>query len=186
MNLKTNGYIVQRANANTYHGVEGDNWYLNYESNNQKFEQYFNEHIDKSWCDELFVDCCTDLDYLESYISESRKLNIPCRIILCETERENPRVVFQGESKVLGYDYAYAGGSYYSCIYNDIFFKRIPELSDFSLNENGLISTQEEIKKFITRREELEKTMHEQFEEGDFVIYKLSEVIKLRKQSTET
>lgn len=180
MKLKANGYIVQRATTNTYHGVEGDNWYLNYESDNQEFESYFDEYIDMSWCDEQFVDCCTDLNYLESYISESKKLNIPYRIILCETERDNPSIVVQGEAKLLGYDYAYSGGSYYSSVYNDIFFQRIPELGNFLLNENGLFSTEEELRKFITRREELKITMQDQFEEGDFIIYRLSEVIKLR------
>lgn len=47
----------------------------------------------------------------------------------------------------LGFDYAYPGGSYYSCVFNDI--GRIPELKDMSLNEFGLLSSIEEVKKII-------------------------------------
>ena len=44
----------------------------------------------------------------------------------------------------MGYDYAYQGGSYYSCVNNDIVLKRINEFKNIELNEFGLFIYQEE------------------------------------------
>lgn len=41
-----------------------------------------------------------------------------------------------------GYDYAYQGGSYYSCVNNDIVSKRINEFKNIELNEFGLFDNE--------------------------------------------
>ena len=40
-NLYDNGYIIQRATSSKYHGIDGDNWYLNYCSGNPYFEEFY-------------------------------------------------------------------------------------------------------------------------------------------------
>ena len=78
---------------------------------------------------------------------------------------------------VLGYDVAYSGGSYYSCVLNDVVSGRIPEFQNVRLNENGLFSSYEEAEAFLKQREEQEKATTEYiFEKGDYVIYRLTEV----------
>ena len=77
----------------------------------------------------------------------------------------------------MGFDVAYSGGSYYSCVLNDIVSGRIPEFQSVRLNENGLLSSYEEAELFLRQREELEKATTEYiFEKGDYVIYRLTEV----------
>lgn len=39
-NLYENGYIFQRVTSSFYRGVDGDNWYLNYCSDNSYFEEF--------------------------------------------------------------------------------------------------------------------------------------------------
>lgn len=179
INFKVNGYIVQKDQKEYYRGIDGDNWYLNYCSNNLYYEKYHENYIDKAWQDELHVDCCYEDKYIKSYIQESEKLGIKYRILLCLTDKEEPQIsekmVKQGI--FLGYDYAYSGGSYYSSIRNDIVSKRIEDFIRFNLNHNGLFDTLEETKEFILFRSELNKMSSKYIlEDGDFVIYKLYEL----------
>ena len=173
--LKENGYIVQRVSESGYRGIDGDNWYLNYCSEDTYFANFHATNIDNS-----FVECCTDVEYLQRYMEESKKLGISFRILLCSTRRPEPAL---GEKQVghadnvLGFDVAYSGGSYYSCVLNDVVSGRIPEFQNIRLNGNGLFSSYEEAEAFLKRREELEKATTEYiFEKGDYVIYGLTEV----------
>lgn len=178
MDLNYNGYIVQRKNKNKYQGVEGDNWYLNYEGRANYYQSYYNEMIDLSWKDNKRVDCCADFDYVIKYGQESKELNIEYRVILCETEKSYPIVKPEYPTLFLGYDYAYTGGSYYSCVYNDLYERRVTEFEMMQLNKNGLFDTEEDIKKFINKRNDLKQKYNEsRFEKGDFIIYRLSEVM---------
>lgn len=179
--LQYNGYIVQRKNKSEYKGIEGDNWYLNYCSNNDFFEEFYNQMIDKAWNDTNYVDCCTNELYIKKYINESIKMGIDFRILLCATCRSLPQIykVELGRiGEVLGYDFAYSGGSYYSCILNDIISGRIKEFKEISLNKNGLFSTYEEVNNFIQIRNNMIVSDSPYiFEQGDFVIYELTEII---------
>lgn len=184
MILTNNGFIMQKYDTNIYQGIEGDNWYLNYLSSSSMFEDYHDSNIDLSWNDNRYLECCTDFNYIKTYIEESKKLNIKYRILLCETEKPLPTInKIQGmESYVLGYDYAYPGGSYYSCVLNDIVSGRIPELKNYKLNNVGLFDTEKEVTQFGEYRKELLKVYNDNFfEKGDFIIYKISEIKNIQE-----
>jgi len=113
--LIKNGIVVQRTHSGLYQGIEGDNWYFNYLNTEEDFETFFNDAIDIAWSDNHVVDCCTDLRYIIKYAQESRALDIEYRLLFCETEMQYP--VFSENCPIsmefIGFDYAYAGGSYY-------------------------------------------------------------------------
>lgn len=179
-NLKDNGYVIQKKSASNYCGIEGDNWYLNNYKDRSYFLEFFDENIDKAWDNLNFVDCCADDEYMRCYIEESIKLGIDLRVLLCSTSRKMPelkKIQLGKIGNVLGYDYAYSGGSYYSCILNDIISGRIEEFNKFHLNESGLFNSYEEAEEFMLCREELKSTSDKYvFEEGDFIIYKITEI----------
>ena len=177
--LYDNGYIMQRATSSGYLGVDGDNWYLNGCSNNSYFDEFYDSNIGIGWTNPDFVECCTDTEYIQRYVEESKGLGIPYRILLCSTDRTDPLLNDKPgqEGVVLGYDCAYSGGSYYSCILNDIISGRIEEFREIQLNENGLFSSYEEAEAFMQYREKLKEATSEYvYEEGDFVIYKITEL----------
>lgn len=175
-----NGYIIQKKVASDYCGVDGDNWFLNYCSEEMYFQDFYDRNIDCAWEKPDFVDCCADTEYMRYCIEEATKLGIEFKILLCSTSRKEPKLqkveLGIGE-KILGYDYAYSGGSYYSCILNDIISRRIEEFSSFHLNKNGLFDSYEEVEAFRQCREKLIKANNNyEFEEGDFIIYKITEI----------
>ncbi len=179
--LQCNGYIIQKESASRYEykGIEGDNWYLNYCSNNAYFENFYNENIDKSWENSDYVDCCIDESYMRQYIAESMNIGIKFRIMLCSTCKKFPvlnDIKLDKSGEFLGYDYAESGGSYYSCVLNDIISKRIKEFEKIKLNENGLFNTYEEVEEFVKYRKKLEEKGNYDFEGGDFIIYKIIEI----------
>lgn len=179
-NLQDNGYIIQKKTSSDYCGVDGENWYLNYLSDKTYFKEFYDEHIDKAWADSNYLDCCSDLAYMRCYIEESLKLGIEYKVLLCSTSKLEPKLVIHDLGQlenVLGYDYAYSGGSYYSCVLNDVISGRIQEFGKIKLNEYGLFDSYEEAEAFKEFREEIKlKNSSYEFEEGDFVIYKISEV----------
>jgi hypothetical protein len=161
--LYLNGFIMQIDNDNYYKGVDGENWYLE-------------NKIEMAWRDENYVDCCADMDYIKKYIDESKRKNIRYRILLCETEKKLPLLenIELTEFCELGYDYAYTGGSFYSCIVNDILSKRISEMSQIKLNKFGLFNTFNEAKEFVKLRNSLIEIYPKYtFEGGEFSIYRL-------------
>lgn len=180
IDLKCNGFVIQRNTKTNYKGIEGDNWYLNYCSNNQYFREFYEQNIDRAWDNEEYVDCCTSYEYVKKYIEESVKMGIDFKVLLCSTCKKKPildKVRIGQNERILGYDYAYSGGSYYSSILNDILSKRIKEFEKFQLNENGLFNSYEEVAGFSLYRKKLkEATSRYDFEEGDFVIYKITEI----------
>lgn len=180
LNLYENGYIFQRVTSSIYRGVDGDNWFLNYCSDNSYFEEFHDKTIDNGLANPEVVACCTDVEYMRRCVEESKKLRIPFRVLLCSTNRPEPvlnETRLGQAGRVLGFDIAYSGGSYYSCVLNDVVSGRITEFQSVRLNENGLFSSYEEAESFLRQREELEKaTTVYIFEKGDYVIYKLMEV----------
>lgn len=175
--LNNNGYIIQRKKNTQYKGVDGDNWYLNYSGDDPFFEAFYNENIDKAWDNLDYVDCCSDESYIQKYIQESQKMGIEFRVLLCATCKKFPITTKQNLVKkkvLLGYDFAYSGGSYYSSILNDILSGRIAELKKIRLNQNGLFNTYKEAEQFIQSRNNLSNKYY--FEQGDFIIYQITEV----------
>ena len=179
-NLYENGYIFQRETSSIYRGVDGDNWFLNYCSDNTYFAKFHEDTIDSGIGNLERVECCADADYIQECAKEAKKLGIPFRVVLCATNRQQPMLGTEDSGfaeKELGYDIAYSGGSYYSCVLNDVVSGRITEFQSVRLNENGLFSSYEEAEAFLKQREEQEKATTEYiFEKGDYVIYKLTEV----------
>ena len=177
-----NGFIVQRKPNNCgYKGVENDNWYLNHMDCNEYFKKYYDEHIEFSWNSNEFVDCCNNIDFIIDYIKESIKKNINCRVILCETKRQYPRLPdnLNLNAEFIGFDYAYSGGSYYSTINNDTCLNEILETKRITLNDNGLFDTENDLTEYVKARNEfMKKNPNVYLEDGDFIEYKLS-LIKL-------
>lgn len=176
--IMINGIIIQRNQIGRYKGVEGDNWYLN-DKYPELFEEYFCENIEKSWYDSDYVDVCTDIHFVEKYIELSRLNHIKFRVLLCETEKEKPNIQnMVWNTRFIGYDYAYLGGAYYSAVLNDICSGRIEQFNDYILNSNGLFDDIINLKDFISQREHYKRQYGNQLiEEGDFVIYKLYEIV---------
>lgn len=177
-----NGFIIQRKpDACGYKGVENDNWYLNYMDDSGYFEKYFDEHIFCSWNNNEFVDCCNDIDFIYKYINESVKRNISYRVILCETKRQYPCLPddLHLETEFLGYDYAYTGGSYYSCLNNDEYLEQILQNCKVKLNENGLCDTGKDLMNYVKARSEFIKNNPDIYlEAGEYIEYRLS-VVKI-------
>ena len=174
-----NGVIFQKKNNNIlYKGVEGENWYLNSDYP-KTLGLYFDENIEKSWFESNYVDVCYEDSFIKKYIELSQEKKIEFRILLCSTNCIAPVYNNKMKTSFLGYDYAYAGGSYYSAVYNDLYCRKINELTQINLNENGLIQTKEELEKFIAIRNKLKAsiTYKNAFEEGDFIKYELFDVI---------
>lgn len=180
--LYKNGIIIQSLiNEGLYNGIEGNNWDFT-DLPNRKYEEYFDNNIQKAWSNTEYVDCCTDMAFIKEYVSVLRSKGIRFRILFCETEKKYPimKSVQQMEYKFIGYDYAYSGGSYYSCINNDLISGRINQFVSYKLNEYGLLSSMEDIVRFVHQRNMLQKENSDiVFEKGDFVIYRISEVINI-------
>jgi len=180
--MNFNGLIIQKKDENYYKGIDGDNWYLNWDGFNE-LDDYFEENIEKASKDIRYVDVCNDMEYMQKYINLSK--NIKYRVLACMTEREFPQMMSETKLNMffLGYDYAYSGGSYYSAVLNDIISKRILEFTHIKLNSNGLFDSFEEILDFVNLRNKIKKektetkcSQAEYIEDGDYVIYKLFEV----------
>mgnify|MGYP000003036529 FL=1 len=179
-NLNCNGYIIQRNEVSYYKGIEGDNWYLNYCSDNNFFEDYYSKEIDKAWENIDYIDCCTNMEYIHRYIEESKKMCIPIRLLLCYTSKKFPVLndeCIKGKKIFLGYDYADSGGSYYSSVLNDVISKRIPEFKNISLNKNGLFDSYDEIMEYLKARRMLADKKKYDFDAGDFIVYRVEEII---------
>lgn len=175
-----NGLLMQELHSGLYQGIEGNNWYLNYEYVDE-LEDYYQKNIEMAWQNGDYVDVCNNIEYIQKYIYMSKLRNIDYRVLACITDKKLPQMILPDEIFInfLGYDYAYSGGSYYSAILNDIVSKRIQQFADISLNEYGIFETYEQVSDFVNCRSSLEKKRcneREYLEEGDFIVYKLYEV----------
>ena len=171
-----NGVIFQKKDDKIYQGVDGDNWYLN-DNFNEEWLDELDEKVEKAWYDDDWVDVCADNIFIKKYINYSEKEHIDYRVLLCETEKSEPCFdTSELKSMIpIGYDYAYAGGSYYSALYNELHFDRNKCFESIKLNKYGLIDDYEELKRFISLRNQL-ITSGGDLESGEFIIYKLYEV----------
>lgn len=182
MHYYSNGFLIREYYDTVilpYKGVNGYSWPLLYTDvknvdNNEvdSLNKYYKDYIDKSWQKEY-----CDLDYVKKYVNKCKELKIKIDVIFCMTTIKRPLFKnpdeYLGENNFLGYDYAYPGGSFYSCIYYELVNKEIKEFYDIKLNENGLLKTEEELKDYIIRRKELSDKNDPRLELGDFIEYKL-------------
>ena len=174
-----NGIIVRRQSPQKYRGIDscgpqGENWYF---YDDPEFEPFFEENIELTYYDlpqGSRVAACTDTEYVRKYIEKSQKMGIPYRLILCETDIPQPQFdPTDLEKTFLGYDYAYTGGDYYSAVYNEVPYV----FPQFTLNENGLFETEDEIRAYLIEREKYVSTHPPlTLEVGDFTVYKLWEL----------
>jgi hypothetical protein len=186
--LYSNGIIVKatdKIHAN-YLGVEGECWSIDEDTEGieqqegEYLNNYCSENITLSWTDEKIVDVSCDIDFVNRYINAYLKANIQFEILFCKTNKQVPSYNLDIEKQVtrnlgfIGFDYAYSGGSFYSCVFSDLHSNRVSGLFDIKLNKYGLINSEEELINFIRRREELiTKDEEGLFETGEFTIYKL-------------
>ena len=174
-----NGIVVRRQSDERYKGIDscdskGENWYF---YDDPEFEQFYDEHIELTCYDfpeGSRVAACTDTEYIRKYIKTSQERGIEYRLILCETDIPQPQFDPTGlEKTFLGYDYAYTGGDYYSAVYNEVPYV----FPQFSLNDNELFETYEEMTKYLAARQEYVSTHPPlTLETGDFAVYKLWEL----------
>ena len=181
-----NGIVVQKYTDNPYKGIDGSgfgdhtgqNWFLNYEEDAADFESYYDENIGRTYRipgEHTWIAACNDMDHIYEYVKEAEKRNIKYRLLLCETDVPDPQFDCPDLKRIfLGYDYAYAAGDNYSAVYNEIPFV----FPQFRLNQYGLFQTREEIEEYIDERERFKLT-HPllTLEEGDFVVFRLHEII---------
>ena len=83
---------MQKRNKGLYQGIEGDNWYLNYDCFND-LGDYFEKNIEKAWENSDYIDVCNDIKYIQKYICISQSKNIDVRVLACVTEKKFPQMV---------------------------------------------------------------------------------------------
>lgn len=116
---------------------------------------------------------CTDLSFLNQYISICVKINLPIEVlscVICEEKGIEEKEFDVKQYFFLGYDYVLKG-SYYSPLVQEIEY--IKEFCNIKLNDNGLIKTYSEALQFVHARKEAKETNNGiGFEYGeDFVDY---------------
>lgn len=180
--LKSNGFLVtgqkRFLNNQFYYGVDTNPWPIEL-CQCQFFkeqEKKIIEELDILNSEENFA-CLLSFEMTKKYILECIKLKLDIRVLYCETTVTN--ISFDTKIKIgkafLGYDYAYGGGDYYSCVLSDIIYR--PNLFGYKdfLNEYGLIKRESNLLNFIHDREKKKKECSEPnlFEDGYFIIYKI-------------
>ncbi|KAA8998361.1 hypothetical protein F4V43_16545 [Paenibacillus spiritus] len=186
--LYSNGLIIRTIDKihEKYLGVEGDCWNIDEDTegidpNEGKFLNNFcSKNINISWSGDDIVEASADINFANRYVNAYLQANLQPLVLLCKTNKTIPTFHMDIESRAngnlifIGFDYAYSGGSFYSCVFSDLYTKRIPELRDIDLNAYGLINSEEELTNFIERRNELIiKDEASRFEAEEFTIYKL-------------
>ena len=132
------------------------------------------------------LDVIPDLAFICKYTHHCLELGISIRVLLCETDRNEPKLdltIFQrleGHLHFLGYDYGTSQGAF-SALADDFYGEPVPELESLrkQLNSYGLFDTAELLDRYIQAREAA-IARGEDLETGlDFVKFRLSEVRNL-------
>ena len=160
MKYKSNGFLVvspsKTINGISYCGVDTDVWpadeWLFSDPNSPRHEYSVIDY------EKVFL---LDMGSAAKYYEYCLSKGIHARLLYCESTTEGTfyekNSFFDSLDKVLllGYDYAYPNGDYYSAILNDIIYRDL----DFSrkwkpqLNKNGLFSSFEVVSSFSKDRE---------------------------------
>lgn len=177
MSMFTNGIVIQKAEKRIYKGIDGDNWPFCNES--PSFGIIYKEEFAKAWYSGDYVDVCNTIKDIKSYLSFLDEKGIEYRILLCKTEQSNPVWHYKVQGVFLGYDYAYSGGDYYSCVLNDLILGKFKCFESITINENGLFDSIKDLTKYVDcRNVQVENDDSLMFERGDFIIYELWELNK--------
>lgn len=132
------------------------------------------------------LDVIPDVAFICKYIRHCLELGISIRVLLCETDRNEPKLdltMFQkleGHLHLLGYDYGTSQGAF-SALADDFYGEPVSELEPLrkQLNRYGLFDTAELLDRYIETREAA-IARGEDLETGlDFVKFRLSEVRNL-------
>lgn len=185
MKFYNNGFIIQKVNETSnkpYKGIEADNWFFIYR--NDKLKAFYDENIgdERSCTDDSYIECCNDKQFISDCIKYCANTDQKFRVLFCRTQLPTPEIgmIPNMRLKFLGYDYAYSGGSYYSCVQNDL-FRNFPEFGQIQLNSNGLLKNRQQLERFIELRSTVpEKYPRGTFECGNFIAYMLYEAVNLQ------
>ena len=183
--LHNNGFIIKKETEYKFYGLTDDIWPIDLDTPKlekqvkKKLFDYCESNVRRSWENDKVVEVSNNIDFINQYIYACELADIKYQILFCCSEKEIPQINISSQDLYekfvfLGYDYAYPGGSFYSCIYNDLFFKRVHQFNCFRLNQYGLFNNEKDLINFIDLRIELQKksSIH-LFEKGDFVVFKL-------------
>lgn len=177
---KANGLVVVERAKDWYYGVDRNPWPLSRYDDvmhrsvmaaDQSFDQY---------------DVTQSFDLAMHYLKLAEKEAIGAEILYCEfmgVRLPLYSAVLQkrvrANCEFLGWDYSWASGDFYSCIYNDISLKKDLFSSCLNrLNEYGLFSTENDADGFIQKRRRLKRVYSNgTFEIGRFYKVKVFRVI---------
>lgn len=174
--LYPNGFIVNLRRPDiyeNYYGVEGYSWYLD--------EHGLDERINRHYTN--VVQACTDWEYIKKYApkcldygEKTLPYDVELNILFCMSTVDNPSVEISDELlsrfTFIGYDYAVAGGSFYSCVFSDLVARKFKEFEHIQTNQYGLIDTLDVMLDFVDRRNPIAKG-NMMFEQGEQTIMKL-------------
>ena len=167
-----------------YKGLDGIIWPL-WESDAQKVKG-----TNSNLCTEIkqcinynqynIIGGCTDLNFLNQYISICNKINLPIEVlscVVCEEEGIDEKEFNVEQYFFLGYDYVLKE-SCYSPLVQEI--ECIKEFYNIKLNDNGLLETYSEVLQFVhARKKAKERNNGIGFEFGeDFVDYHIVALFK--------
>ena len=184
-----NGFLITGKeviwNKQKYFGVDTEPWPIDFQTCS-KFDNFEKELLSNIYIQALTQEKSVFLlnKFLAcKYVQECLENNKSIRILYCETNAENLMFdetlnIFTKLGRFLGFDYAYGGDDFYSCVLNDLICR--PELfkENSYLNEYGLLSSEYSSQQFISERNILKKESKDPylFENGDYIIYKIFEV----------
>ena len=185
--LHANGFLVRSIREmdktlnRQYMGVEGNSWPLFEIEVPTAHVERLNRCVkdDVILFDRDVADVSVDLDFVLEYERECKRNGIDSVILLCETSFASPQVHYCGHhTRFLGYDYADMKYDYYSCVFNDVFGRKILEFAGMELNQYGLFNELDDVTAFAELRNRLQENDREWFyERGDFVIARVSQVM---------
>jgi len=187
LKFNSNGFYIKAIEKGTYgdyDGVEGDSWFqkrANIDLPKDKcnnWVNYYRENIDKNWADSNWCDLIVDKNILCTIVDLCCQYNIVINVYYCLTTKLHPSMCNNLSENIckkqfIGFDYSYAGGDFYSCVFSEIYSGRIKEFSNYKLNRNGLFETESEITSYIEKRKLIAQNDKLRFEQGDMTIYKL-------------
>lgn len=127
-----------------------------------------------------------DEDNAISYYVNCIESHIPARLLFCQCSGEASGFPAQSlphtlRLKLLGYDYAYPSGDYFSSILNEVLYGKSGLAGEWEerLNQYGLLASEADVSAYIKRREQLVQECGEEaafFEKGTFSVFRLFEV----------
>lgn len=185
----SNGFVITRKARGHYNGIDNDAWPLEYEDiDDERINQIHNKLLLNNEAYDNSVALLTEINELLYYRKKCLALQLPIRILYCETEKSMPRYNrelvdrFAVKNCFIGYDFADSIPDYHSCIKNELLYHPFvfSNKMDNQLNKDGLFKDFSSISKFIEERAVLKNGENcFYFERGNFIIYKLYNIDSL-------